>query len=200
MHPAAAFKVEDEARLLSHLADHPFVTLAAAPDGRPMVAHAPVVVRRLESGPVLDFHLSRSNALAPHLEAGFRAVMVSRGPDAYVSPDWYEGADQVPTWNYVAVEAEGPVTALDETGLIALLDALSAQEEARLSPKRPWTRAKMATATFERMSRAIIGARMTPERLEGTFKLSQNKAGADRAGVIAGLGEHPVAALMRGER
>ena len=196
MHPAAAFKVEDEARLLAHLAAHPFATIAAAPEGRPMVAHAPVVVRPLETGLALDFHLSRGNALASHLAAGFRAVAVSLGPEAYVSPDWYESADQVPTWNYVTVEAEGPVAAMDETGLIALLDALSAQEEARLLPKRPWTRAKMAPGTFERMSRAIIGARLTVQRIEGTFKLSQNKNEADRAGAIAGLGDHPIARLM----
>jgi transcriptional regulator len=197
MHPAVHFKVEDEARLLAHLAVYPFATIAAAPEGRPLVAHAPLVVRRLEGGLALDFHLSRGNALSPHLAAGFRAVAVSLGPEAYISPDWYEAADQVPTWNYVTVEAEGPVVALDDVGLVALLDALSAQEEARLLPKRPWTRAKMQPATFERMSRAIIGARLTVERLEGTFKLSQNKGDADRAGAIAGLGEHPIAERMR---
>lgn len=198
MHPAAGFKVEDQARLLDHLARHPFATLAAAPDGRPRAAHVPLVVRRLQTGLAIDFHVSRGNALAAFLEVGFRGLAVSLGPDAYISPDWYEGPDQVPTWNYLSVEAEGPVAALDETGLIALLDALSAQEEARLLPKRPWTRAKMAPGTFERMLRGIIGARLTVERLEGTFKLSQNKGQADRAGVIAALGDHPMAALMRG--
>jgi len=197
MHPAPAFKVEDEARLLAHLAAYPFATIAAAPEGRPLIAHAPLVIRRLEGGLALDFHLSRGNALSAHLAAGFRAVAVSLGPEAYISPDWYEAADQVPTWNYVTVEAEGPVVALDGVGLVALLDALSAQEEARLLPKRPWTRAKMQPATFERMSRAIIGARLTVERLEGAFKLSQNKTEADRAGAIAGLGSHPIAGRMR---
>ena len=197
MHPSPAFKVEDEARLLAHLAAHPFATIAAAVEGRPLVAHAPLVVRRLAGGLALDFHLSRANALSPHLAAGFRAVALSLGPEAYVSPDWYESADQVPTWNYVSVEAEGPVAAMEELGLVTLLDALSAQEEARLLPKRPWTRAKMTPGTFERMSRAIIGARLTVERLEGTFKLSQNKTEADRAGAIAGLGDHPIAARMQ---
>jgi transcriptional regulator len=198
MHPAAIFKVEDEAVLLAHLAAHAFMTLAAAPDGRPRLAHAPVVVRRLAGGLALDFHLSRGNALAPFLAAGFRGVVVSLEADAYVSPDWYESADQVPTWNYVSVEAEGPIAALDDAGLVALLDDLSAQEEARLAPKPPWTREKMSAGRFEAMTRAIIGARLNVERLQGVTKLSQNKSEADRAGVIAALGDHPIARLMRG--
>src|SRR4249920_1062758 len=132
MHPSPAFRVEDQEVLLAHLAALPFVTLAAVVAGRPLVAHAPVVVRRLPGGLALDFHLSRGNALSPALADGFRAVAVSLGPEAYVSPDWYEDKDQVPTWNYVSVEAEGPVVALDDSGLVALLDELSVQEETRL--------------------------------------------------------------------
>jgi len=198
MHPAATFKVEDEAVLLAHLAAHPFVTLAAAPDGRPRIAHAPVVVRRLAGGLALDFHLSRGNALTPFLAAGFRGVVVSLETEAYISPDWYENADQVPTWNYVSVEAEGPIVALDEAGLVTLLDDLSAQEETRLAPKPPWTRHKMSPGRFETMTRAIIGARLSVERLEGVTKLSQNKSEADQAGVAAALGDHPIGRLMRG--
>jgi transcriptional regulator len=196
MHPSKAFKTEDEALLLAHLAAHPFVTLAAAPQGRLLVAHAPTVVRRLASGPALDFHLSRGNALAGAIAAGFHAVAVSLSAEAYISPDWYEDKDQVPTWNYVSVEAEGPVTGLDDAGLVALLDELSVQEESRLLPKRPWTRAKMSPGKFDKMTRMIIGARMTIERLEGTTKLSQNKSDADVAGVVAALGDHPIGRLM----
>lgn len=196
MHPAPTFKVEDEAALLADLAAYPFVTLVAAPQGRPLVAQAPVLARRLPEGLVLDFHLSRGNALTPHLATGFRAVAVSLAAEAYVSPDWYVSQGAVPTWNYLSVEVEGPVAALGDDGLIALLDDLSAQEETRLLPKPLWTRAKMPPGRFETMCRAIIGARLTIERLEGTAKLSQNKDDADRAGVIAGLGDSHIAKLM----
>ncbi|WP_309607047.1 FMN-binding negative transcriptional regulator [Phenylobacterium sp.] len=196
MHPTSDFRVEDEGVLLSQLAARPLVILAAIWAGRPLVAHAPVVVRRLSAGLALDFHLSRGNALAPALAIGVQAVAVSLAADAYISPDWYKSADQVPTWNYVSVEAEGSVEPLDEAGLIALLDDLSAQEEARLAPKAAWTRAKMSAGRFEAMLRGIVGGRMRIERLEGTSKLSQNKDDADRAGVIAALGDHPIADLM----
>ena len=199
MHPDARFKVEDRETLLAFVAAHPFVTIAAAVRGRPFVAQSPVVIRDLGDGEIaLDFHLSRNNVLASHIVQGFRAVVLATGPDAYVSPDWYAGADQVPTWNYLSVEAEGSVAPLNDDELVALLDDLSAQEEARLLPKTPWTRAKMTSGRFEAMTRAIIGARLIVDRLEGTFKLSQNKGEADRAGVAAALGEHPVAGLMRG--
>ena len=196
MHPNAAFRTDDETLLLARLAAHPLATLSAAVDGRLLVAHAPVIARRLAGGLVLDFHLSRSNALAAAIAAGFRAVAVSLEAEAYISPDWYADADQVPTWNYLSVEAEGPVAAMDDAGLVALLDDLSAQEEARLLPKKPWTRHKMSPGRFETMTRAIIGARMTVERLEGITKLSQNKSDADVAGVVAALGDHPIGRLM----
>lgn len=196
MHPAGAFRVEDEAALLAHIDRYPFMTFAASVEGRPLVAHAPVVVRRRDNGLALDFHLSRGSILTPHIANGFRAVAISLGPDAYVSPDWYVGADQVPTWNYLSVEAEGAVTPMDEAGLVQLLDDLSAQEEARLAPKRPWTRHKMASGKFEALLRGIWGASLAVERLEGTFKLSQNKNAADRAGVIAALGDHAIGRRM----
>lgn len=198
MHPAKPFQVDDRETLLTFLREHPFVTIAAAVRGRPFVAQAPVVIRELDFGEVaLDFHLSRGNALAPYVVQGFRAVALATGPDAYVSPDWYGSADQVPTWNYVSTEAEGLVAPLSDAEFVALLDDLSAQEEARLAPKKPWTREKMSPGRFETMMRGIIGCRLTVERLEGTFKLSQNKTDAERAGVVVALGDHPVAGLMR---
>lgn len=198
MHPAKPFRVEDRQALLTFVRAHPFVTLAAAVGGRPFVAQAPVVVRDLDFGEVaLDFHLSRGNALAPYVVQGFRAVALAAGPDAYVSPDWYGSQDQVPTWNYVSAEAEGLVAPLSAEETLALLDDLSAQEEARLSPKAPWTRDKMTPARFEGLLRGIIGCRLSVERLEGTWKLGQNKSAEERAGVVAALGDHPVAGWMR---
>lgn len=198
MHPATAFHVDDEATLLAHLAEHPFCAIAAVVAGRPVVAHAPVIARRGAGGLALDFHVSRNNALADAIAGGFRAVAVSLAADAYVSPDWYADKDQVPTWNYVSVEAEGTVGALGAEALVALLDDLTAREEGRLAPKTPWTRDKMTHGRFEAMQRGIVGARLVVERLEGTTKLSQNKAADDRAGVISALGDHPIGRRMRG--
>lgn len=196
MHPAAPFHAAGREDLLAHLAAHPFVAIFALTEAGPRVAHSPAVVREVGEGLALDFHLSRNNAMAASLAAGATALAVSQGPDAYVSPDWYELSDQVPTWNYVTVEAEGEVSPLDEAGLVALLDDLSAQEEARLAPKPPWTRGKMSPGRFEAMVRGIQGFRLQVRRLEGTFKLSQNKAASEQARVARALGDHPVARRM----
>ncbi len=78
-----------------------------------------------------------------------------------------------------------------------MLDDLSALEEARLLPKKPWTRDKMSPGKFEGLLRGIVGMRMAVTRLEGTAKLSQNKTQADRAGVMAALADHPIGRRMR---
>jgi len=197
MHPAPIFTVAEVGPILDHLRTYPLATLFARPEGRMLVAQVPVLARERDGGLVLDFHLSRANALAGFIEGGFDAVAVSMGPEAYVSPDWYVSSDQVPTWNYMSVEAEGAVSSLDEADLIALLDDLSAQEEARLAPKPAWTRGKMSHGRFDAMMRGIVGARLCVNRLEASFKLSQNKSAVDRDGVIAALGSHPLGRAMQ---
>jgi transcriptional regulator len=123
------------------------------------------------------------------------------GPDAYISPDWYGQEDQVPTWNYLAVEAEGPLRRLDEPELVALLDDLSAAHEARLAPKPAWTRAKMTPGRFEGMLKAIVGYELAIEALRGTRKLGQNKDDATLRAAAAGLAPFnpALAALMEKE-
>lgn len=197
MHPAPYHQEVDAEKLAAHLEAYSFMTLCVAGERGPVLVQVPAVLRRLAGGFALDFHVARRNAIAPFLADGARAVALSAGPHAYVSPDWLAGANQVPTWNYVAVEAEGPLTPLDREALIGLLDDLSRQEEARLAPKKPWTRDKADPDHIERLVGAIIGARLHVERLEGVTKLSQNKSEVDRAAVIAALGDHPIAARMR---
>lgn len=171
-----------------------------------MAAHAPVLLSPVLLGKTsLRFHLSANNALCAALADGVRALAVVTGPDAYVSPDWYAATDQVPTWNYVSLEAEGPVRVMRRGETAVLLDDLAAHFEAALAPKPPWTRAKMTPARFEAMLGAIIGYEMAVERLAGTTKLSQNKPADERARVARALAERPgdgshrIAALMDAE-
>jgi transcriptional regulator len=150
----------------------------------------------------LRFHLSAHNALNIPLAAGARALAVVTGPDAYVSPDWYAAANQVPTWNYVAAEMEGPVRVMSRAEATTLMDDLAAHFEARLAPKPPWTRAKMDPARFEAMLGGIVAYEMRLERVDGTTKLSQNKPSDEIARVAAGLaarddaGSQAIARLM----
>ncbi|MCA3255060.1 MAG: FMN-binding negative transcriptional regulator [Alphaproteobacteria bacterium] len=197
MHPNRAFAWEERDALLAFIAEVSFAhVFAQTPEG-PMVAHVPLFVT--ETG-ALRFHLSRGNRLTPHL-AGLTALASIGGPDAYVSPDWYaDRRDQVPTWNYLAVEAQGPVRALSDSELVDLLDRVSMAHEARIADKTPWTRAKMTPGRFEAMCRAITGFELMPAELRGTKKLGQNKRAEDRAAVASALGAHPVGRLMEDER
>lgn len=199
MHPAAIFDEPDLVRLEARIEAMPFMTLFGMIEARPVVAHAPVTLRRFEAGLCLDFHLSRHNQLARELVRGqvLHLLATSILAEAYISPDWYSSPDQVPTWNYVSLEAEGPVSLLSQDQLVEQLDDLSATHEALLAPKTPWTRAKMSPGRFEAMLGGIVGARMDVARLAGTTKLSQNKSDEDRLGVIAALGEDPMAAWMK---
>jgi transcriptional regulator len=151
----------------------------------------------------MRFHLSKANALCAPFLVGGSALAVVNGPDAYISPDWYETPDQVPTWNYVSAEIEGPVRVLDRGETIALIDDLSASFEARLAPKPAWTREKLSTKTFETLLAGIVGFEMRIERLEGVSKLSQNKPTeviervARQLAMRGDPGSREIAALMK---
>ncbi|OSZ68183.1 negative transcriptional regulator [Sphingomonas sp. IBVSS2] len=197
MHPHPAFRWEDRPAIRELVRDIGFGAIfATTPDG-PRVAHVPVVWLGDDT---LGFHLARGNGLARHLD-GATALFNLQGPDAYVSPDWYgTGPDEVPTWNYVAVELEGQVTRTDEGGLVAILDAISHAQERRLAPKPEWTLDKVDPARAAKLLTAIIGYRLEIRAWRGTRKLGQNKPDAARlaaADALDAQGRHAVAALMR---
>ena len=197
MHPNATFRWDDRAAMRALVSEIGFGALfAATPDG-PRVAHVPIV---WDGEDHLLFHLARGNALTRHLD-GAQALFTVTGPDAYVSPDWY-GLDhnQVPTWNYVAVELEGTVAPLDRDGLIAQIDALAAVHEARLAPKPAWTRAKMDDKAFDAMLRGITGFALRIQAWRGTRKINQNKPDAARlaaADALTASGRPAIAHWMR---
>lgn len=197
MHPAPNFRWNDRAEVLAFVDQVSFAhVFAATPDG-PRVAHVPVMV----VDGALCFHLSNGNALTPYL-AGLTALASVAAHGHYVSPNWYaDSAGAVPTWNYVAVEIEGPVRRLDDLDLVRLLDASAAEHEPRVGQN--WTRTKMDPARFAAMCKAITGFELEIAALRATRKLSQNKGEADACGVARGLdsfGQHDAAALVLGAR
>lgn len=183
MHPNPAFRVGDEAALLEAVAAIGFAHLfVSTPDG-PMVVHAPLT----RAGDTLRFHIARGNRATRYL-SGATVLASIVGAHGYISPNWYAvPGDQVPTWNYTAIEIEGVVAPLAEADLIDQLDRLATAHEPRVNPAAPWTRAKMDDAIFRKMLRAILGFEITVTAIRGTTKLSQNKPDIDRDGVIAGL-------------
>lgn len=196
MHPNAAFRTENRALVEALVDEIGFgMIFAATPDG-PRVAHTPLL---WTGDGALQFHLARGNALTRHLD-GATALAVVNGPDAYVSPRWYADAEQVPTWNYVCVEMEGRVRRMDRDGLRALLETLSARNEARLVHGAPWTMDTMPQAKLSPMLDAIVGFELEVQAWRPTLKLSQNKGADERERVAQGLeaeGSPAIAQLMR---
>ncbi|WP_273185740.1 FMN-binding negative transcriptional regulator [Hyphomonas adhaerens] len=187
MHPARRFHVTDPAVLRQRVLDHPFAVISAISDGQPVAAHAPVLPSGGGGALSLRFHFSVANPVTKALLAGSPALAVFTGPHAYVSPDWYGIDDQVPTWNYISVEAAGPVTRLDDAAMRQLIDDLSDHFESGLAPKPIWKTAKMTPARLEALYRGLVAFELRPERFEGIAKLNQDKPASARAGVIDAL-------------
>jgi transcriptional regulator len=183
MHPNASFRWEDEAAMRAFVAARGFATYCVATPEGPIVAHAPLIVT---ADGRLRFHIARANRITPHLD-GATVVASVTDADFYVSPDWYVSEDQAPTWNYLAVEVEGRVTALDGAGLAAQIEALSAHFEDSLAPKPSWTRDRMTPGRFEGLLSAIAGFELMPTEWRGTRKMSQNRESRDRTALVRAL-------------
>ena len=189
MHPNRVFHDLDDEHAMALAERLAFAHIFANTEAGPMVVHAPVVRSGAQS---FRFHLARANRLTAHLD-GASVVLSLAGPHGYVTPNWYEPpGDQVPTWNYVAVELDGIARLMPDEALIDQLDRLAELHEP--GPK-PWTRAKMDPAKFDAMRKAIRGFEVEVTAARVTRKLSQNKGAQDRSGVIQGLIANGNAAL-----
>ncbi|MDE2462871.1 MAG: FMN-binding negative transcriptional regulator [Alphaproteobacteria bacterium] len=190
MYRPGAFAVDEVQALHEAIRARVLATLAVADGDGVQFAYAPVVVDAVGVFGALRFHLARSNPVADILD-GAKVKVSFLGPDGYVSPDWYVGAGFVPTWNYVAIEGEGIATRLTGDACEVALADLSAQEEARLAPKPAWTLDKLTPAKLTQLLAAIAVFTLPLSRLEGKFKLSQDKSQSDRARVMAALARRP---------
>ena len=201
MHPNPIFHKAETQQNLSFAADQGFGMLAVnGPDGLPLLSHIPFVIE----GDRVLFHLLRSNPIVRLLKSGAKARLAVRGPHGYISPDWYGIQDQVPTWNYVAVQLDGPAQLLPQDEIGKVLEKLSDRFEADLAPKPIWKMAKMDPDALHRMMRMIVPAALQIEAIDGTWKLSQNKEEAARLAAADGVqaaaldpSAQALAALMR---
>lgn len=178
MHPNPIFRESNSDRNLAFLRSRSFGVLSVNGASVPLMAHVPFVLS--ECGRFARLHLVRSNPIARQIETPHPAVIAVSGPDSYVSPDWYEVPDQVPTWNYVAVHMQGVLAPVPQEQLRDDLAVLSAHFEDRLLPKPQWLMDKMDAEALSRMMRMILPFRFEVEAIEGTWKMNQNKTDAAR--------------------
>jgi transcriptional regulator len=182
MYVPEAFAESERDVLHGWMRRFPFALLVTAAGGEYAATHLPLWLDA-GAGPqgTLYGHVARANPHWRSCDGATPALAVFSGPHAYVSPRWY-AQPNVPTWNYLAVHAEGRPRRIDDGDeVLGLLERLTEVYEG------PGGFAALPRDLVARMSRGIVAFALPIERLAGKAKLSQNKSAADRAGVIAAL-------------
>lgn len=194
MYIPPAFREDDPAILLQLMRDTRLSTLVTATAAGPIGTPLPLFFDPDEGEHgTLYGHLARANPQWQAEPIG-DAMAIFMGDDAYVSPSWYAAKQEhhkvVPTWNYEAVHAYGPVEFFEDPA--RLLDAVTRltnlHEGAMVTP---WQVDDAPPAFVQAQLRGIVGVRLAIRRLEGKRKLSQNRPAADRAGVARALADSP---------
>ncbi|RIJ04185.1 FMN-binding negative transcriptional regulator [Achromobacter sp. K91] len=201
MYLPSAFREDSPEVQHDFIRAHPLGVLTTSGEGGLMANHIPCLL--YPEGPygVLRLHVARANPQLADLASGRECLVVFHGPQAYVTPSWYptkaETHKVVPTWNFVAVHVWGaPVIQDDPAWLRAQLDALTdSQEKARA---QPWRVADAPADFIAVQMRAIVGVEIPIARIEGKWKVSQNRTVADRRGVAEGLAGENGDAVMAG--
>jgi len=173
------------------MVSHPLAALVTAGSGGLAASHLPLLYYRAEGGHgVLRGHMARANRQWREVLPGSEALAIFGGPQHYVSPTWYPSKQEhgkvVPTWNYVVIHAHGMLTVRNEPEwLLENVRALSERHES--TNEAPWQVADAPPEFIANLLKAIIGVELTITRLEGKWKVSQNRPIPDRRGVISGL-------------
>jgi transcriptional regulator len=200
------FREDDVPALHAAIRQIAFGTLVTlGPDGM-IASHVPMLVDP-EPAPygTLLGHVARANPQWRNPVQDVDALAIFVGPNGYVTPSWYptkrETGKVVPTWNYVAIHAYGPARWFDDADqLLALVTRLTESQEAPRAA--PWAVSDAPPEFVNAMLKAIVGFALPIARLEGKWKMSQNRNAADLAGVRDGLAREPspandaVAAVM----
>jgi transcriptional regulator len=190
MYTPPAFRDDDQQSLRATIRAARLANFVTATTEGPLATPLPLYLDESEGEHgVIYGHLAKANPQwrVPPLGDGLAIFM---GPDAYVTPSWYatkqETGKVVPTWNYVAVHAYGPVEFFTDPGrLLQVVSRLTDLHEGERPS--PWTVSDAPADFIQAQLRGIVGLRMPIARLEGKRKMSQNRAAADRAGVASGL-------------
>lgn len=197
MHPNPSFRTETERQNIEFARKRAFGTLAVNHSNGPLLSHIPFILS--QDGSQAELHLVRSNPIVRLIESPVSAVISVNGSDAYISPDWYDVDDQVPTWNYVAVHLRGELQRMNQEEMHGVLERLTADMEKRLLPKKPWVSDKMDQDIYARMQRQIIPVSFHVSEITGTWKLSQNKPDEVRHAAANGLEKGSAAGIEVGK-
>ena len=192
MYIPTPFEVTDSAKLHDFIEAYAFCTLVSAADKSLTGSHLPMLLDR-DRGKhgTLVGHVAKTNPHWREFDGAAESMAIFAGPHAYISPNWYAKKPAVPTWNYAVVHAYGrPRVIEDTTTVSALLDRMVARFESGLA--KPWTgSAAEEVETKQRLMPAIVAFEMPIDRIEGKFKLGQNRSPEDQARMLQKLESQP---------
>ena len=191
MYIPAPFEVTDLAKLHDFIEAYAFCTLVSAADQSFIGSHLPMLLdRERQNGPLVS-GVAKANPHWREFDGTSESMAIFAGPHAYISPNWYAKSPAVPTWNYAVVHAYGRPHILEDSATVsALLDRMVARFESGLVA--PWTGSTAEELEMkQRLMPAIVAFEMPIDRIEGKFKLGQNRSPEDQARMLQSLKSQP---------
>ena len=178
------FRLRQDAEAVAFMRANPFAILVSTTDDGPFATHLPLFVRAVEEKIILHGHVARANPHWRYLQQQPLCLAIFHGPHSYISPSNYAARESVPTWNYAAVHVYGNARLFStEPEVHAMLGELI--ETFEPAYRMQWE--ELSQKYRENMLRQIVGFEIVATRIEGKFKLSQNRTREDQANVIASL-------------
>jgi transcriptional regulator len=186
------FKNTDLKELHEHMGKWSFITLITPAGQTSHITHVPVLVDpKSEEFGVITGHFAEQNPHWKYLKSETESIAIFHGPHAYISPTWYAKPD-VPTWNYSVIHAHGPVEIIRDKNLL-----LDQQKELIAKFENNdydnWDISKLSEEYIDTLLGMIVGFKLTITKLEGKYKLGQNRRKSDMEGVIDQLKSSPIA-------
>lgn len=178
------FRVRDHADAIGFMRANPFAILISSTEEGPFATHLPLSVRGTEERLVLRGHVAKANPHWRYLEQNPACLTIFHGAHAFISTTNYTTRETVPTWNYGAVHVYGNARLFSsEEELQSMLHELIGTFEAAYAEQ--W--ASLSEAYRERMLSHIVGFEIAVTKIEGKFKLSQNRTREEQSSVMASL-------------
>ena len=178
------FRLRHDADAVAFMRANPFAILISSTNNVPFATHLPLFVRVEEEKIVLHGHVAKANPHWRYLEQKAECLTIFHGPHAYISPSNYAAHESVPTWNYAAVHVYGSARIFSsEQDVHGMLHEL--METFEPSYRLQWE--SLSQKYRENMLRQIVGFEIVATKIEGKFKLSQNRTREDQANVMASL-------------
>ena len=177
---------DDTEKLAAFMKAHSFGVMVNIVDGLPWGTHLPFVITQKDGKITLTSHMARANEAWRSLDNDRELLVIFQGPHAYISPSNYDKKQNVPTWNYIAVHAYGKpriITDFDEA--VQVLEAMIGTYEEKYMQQ--WN--ELSQDYISKMVKGIVAFDIEVTRLQGKYKLSQNKTVNEQQNIVHSLGK-----------